>query len=80
MADPAFHFLAKPALLQLANQGSEAIRRTAPHYGTQQIAKTAASALARLIAHRHLSENPINIKLFLLFVKVSRPRASGSTA
>jgi hypothetical protein len=80
MADPAFHFLAKPAPLQLANQGSEAIRRAAPHYGTQQIAKTAASALARLIAHRHLSENPNNIKRFLLFVKVSRPQSSDITA
>jgi hypothetical protein len=80
MADPAFHFLAKPALLQLANQGSQAIRRAAAHYGTQQIAKTAASALARLIAHRHLSENFYNIKRFLLFVKVSRPQSSDITA
>jgi hypothetical protein len=46
MADPAFHFLLKPTLLQLAHQGNQAISRTAAHEGAQQIPNAAASALA----------------------------------
>jgi hypothetical protein len=39
----------KPALLQLAHQGSQAISRTAAHEGAQQIAQP--TALIQLIAH-----------------------------
>ena len=63
--DPAFHFPAQAALLQLAHQGSEAISRTATHNRPQQIAQPAARALTPWIAHHVLPAiRLINVKHF----------------